>query len=140
MSQRTQADLTQRFDTCKRAALGEIDRILAQWLPGGQTQKREYVVKNPTRDDSHAGSFSVNLDHGGWYDFATGDKGGDLVALVAYVEHCEQYAALQRMESFLGIDRNQDGLPLALVTDEALAVTERRGLFPGLQGFLRVEV
>ncbi|WP_322528691.1 DUF927 domain-containing protein [Salinicola sp. LHM] len=104
MSQRTQADLTQRFDTCKRAALGEMDRILAQWLPGGQTQKREYVVKNPTRDDSHAGSFSVNLDHGGWYDFATGDKGGDLVALVAYVEHCEQYAALQRMESFLGIE------------------------------------
>ena len=30
------------------------------------------------------GSFKVNLDTGRWADFATGDKGGDLVALYAY--------------------------------------------------------
>ena len=43
----------------------------------------EWVAKNPTRADRHAGSFSVNLRSGKWADFATGDKGGDVVALAA---------------------------------------------------------
>lgn len=109
MNPRTQAGLTQRFENCKRIALGAIDQVLAHWLPGGKTQKHEYVVKNPAREDRHAGSFSVNLDHGGWYDFATGDKGGDLIALVAYVERCEQFEALKRLEAFLGIDDRDQG-------------------------------
>ncbi|WP_136066373.1 DUF927 domain-containing protein [Modicisalibacter radicis] len=108
-NERTYADLTTRFEEGNRAALAAIDRVLAHWLPGGKTQKREYVVKNPTRQDAHAGSFSVNLDRGGWYDFATGDKGGDLVALIAYLEGCEQLEALKHLESFLGIDPERAG-------------------------------
>lgn len=105
------ADLGARFERGKQAALVAIDRVLAHWLPGGKTQKREYVVKNPARDDRHAGSFSVNLDHGGWFDFATKDKGGDLVALVAYVEGCEQLEALKRLEAFLGLDGGTGEVP-----------------------------
>ncbi|MGL6250857.1 MAG: hypothetical protein ACRC3F_08060, partial [Billgrantia desiderata] len=58
------ADLSTRFERCKQAALNVVEGVLAHWLPGGKVQKREYVVKNPARDDRHAGSFSVNLDHG----------------------------------------------------------------------------
>lgn len=107
--ERTYADLTARFERGKHAALGAIDQLLAHWLPGGKTRQREYEVKNPARDDRHSGSFSVNLDHGGWYDFATGDKGGDLVALVAYLEGCEQLEALRQLESFLGIGAERSG-------------------------------
>lgn len=103
------ADLSTRFERCKQAALNVVEGVLAHWLPGGKVQKREYVVKNPARDDRHAGSFSVNLDHGGWFDFATKDKGGDLIALVAYLERCEQLDALKRLEDFLGLDGSTPG-------------------------------
>lgn len=68
------------------SALSSIDRVLDRWAPGGKRQGHEYLPTNPTRSDSKAGSFSINLNTGAWSDFATGDKGGDLVALVAYLE------------------------------------------------------
>lgn len=92
-----------RFQEANRLALTRIESVLSHWLPGGKVQKREYVVKNPARDDQNAGSFSINLDTGQWYDFASGDKGGDLVALVAYVEGCPAQAdALHLLEAFMG--------------------------------------
>ena len=40
---------------------------------------------NPTRADRRPGSFSVNTRTGRWADFATGDRGGDVVSLAAYL-------------------------------------------------------
>ncbi|TBW39299.1 hypothetical protein EYW49_07380 [Siculibacillus lacustris] len=40
---------------------------------------------NPTRTDHRPGSFKVNLRTGRWGDFSTGDKGGDLIALAAFL-------------------------------------------------------
>src|SRR5574343_85655 len=57
-----------------------------QLLPGGAVQNNEYVVKNPTRNDNKAGSFSINLTTGKWSDFATGDAGNDLIGLTSYVK------------------------------------------------------
>jgi putative DNA primase/helicase len=54
-------------------------------LPGGKWEGNEYVVKNPTRCDSKAGSFSINQS-GVWSDFQTGDAGRDLIDLTAYVK------------------------------------------------------
>ena len=98
-----------RFQEVNRLALSRVEGILAQWLPGGVTKNDEYIVKNPARDDRNAGSFSVNLGTGQWYDFATGDKGGDLIALVAYVEGQSQADALHTLEAFMG-----GGAPKAL--------------------------
>jgi hypothetical protein len=64
-------------------ALRTFDAVIARWLPGGKFEGREYVVRNPTRNDKRPGSFKVNRDTGQWADFATGDKGADLVSLVA---------------------------------------------------------
>lgn len=102
-------ELEARFQRAKVDALQRVDSVLAHWLPGGKVQKREYVVKNPARDDRNAGSFSVNLDHGCWFDFASRDKGGDLIALVSYLERCEQLDALKRLEDFLGLDGSTPG-------------------------------
>jgi hypothetical protein len=44
------------------------------------------------------------MNTGAWADFATSDKGGDLVALVAYVERVRQPEACERLARFLGID------------------------------------
>lgn len=86
------------------AALSHVDKVLSRWLPDGKKQGAEYVAKNPRRSDARPGSFSVNCDTGVWADFATGDKGADLVALVAYLEGVKQGEACNRLAAFLGIE------------------------------------
>lgn len=86
------------------AALGSIDSVLNHWLPGGKHEGREYRPRNPKRADNEPGSFSINLDTGAWSDFATGDKGLDLVALVSYLENETQGKAAKRLAVFLGIE------------------------------------
>ncbi|MDZ4202787.1 MAG: DUF927 domain-containing protein [Gallionella sp.] len=85
------------------AALSSIERVLSSWLPGGKKTGHEYQAINPTRSDSKMGSFSINCNTGAWSDFATGDKGGDLVALVAYLEGSKQSEASKRLAEFLGV-------------------------------------
>ncbi|MBX3616834.1 DUF927 domain-containing protein [Nitrosomonas sp.] len=86
------------------AALGSIDSVLNHWLPSGKREGHEYLPLNPKRSDSAPGSFSINLHTGAWSDFATGDKGLDLVSLVAYLENETQGKAANRLAVFLGIE------------------------------------
>jgi hypothetical protein len=45
----------------------------------------------------------VNMRSGHWSDFATGDKGGDPVSLVAYLEGVSQGKAARLLSRMLGI-------------------------------------
>ena len=85
------------------AALSNIERVLSSWLPDGKRNGHEYVARNPTRADSKLGSFSINLNTGAWSDFATKDKGGDLVALVAYLEGVKQGDASKMLAVFMSM-------------------------------------
>jgi len=96
------------FTKIKSAALSNIEYVLVQWLPGGSRKGKEFVCLNPTRADAKLGSFSINLDTGRWSDFSSGDKGGDLVALVAYLDGLSQGDAAKRLSEFLGIDTKSD--------------------------------
>ena len=73
------------FDAINQAALAAFPAVLSRLLPGGKTIGRELVALNPRRADRALGSFKVNRYNGKWMDFATGDKGGDPVSLVAYL-------------------------------------------------------
>lgn len=73
------------FSTVASAALGMAEQLLAEWLPDGKLAGGEWTALNPTRADGRAGSFKVNIRTGAWSDFATGDAGGDLVSLYAYL-------------------------------------------------------
>lgn len=84
-------------------AMSAIDAVLAHYLPGGTKRGDEYVVRNPTRHDRTASSFSINLRSGKWGDFATGDKGGDLVSLVAYLTDRNQGEAADELANWLNI-------------------------------------
>ena len=55
-------------------------------LPGGKWQGPEWLVKNPTRNDNKAGSFLINGNTGKWGDFATNQRGSDLIDLTAYIK------------------------------------------------------
>ncbi len=91
------------FGRIKAAALSSADAVLGRWLPEGRCEGAEYVARNPTRADSRPGSFSINRHTGAWADFATDDKGGDLVSLVAYLDGCGQGEAGRRLAAFLGM-------------------------------------
>ena len=59
------------FKTINDAALRISRSLLRQIIPGGKYRSLEYVVRNPRRDDQHAGSFTINYRTGVWKDFAT---------------------------------------------------------------------
>jgi hypothetical protein len=74
--------------------------LLRRWLPDGRQCGREYIARNPTRIDRHPGSFSINIMTGAWADFATGDKGGDVVSLFGYlrgIRHADAARELARL-------------------------------------------
>jgi hypothetical protein len=85
------------------AALCIFPVVLRRLLPGGRREGKEYVALNPTRGDRHRGSFKVNIISGYWSDFATGDKGGDPISLVAYLTNASQYEAARLLAQMLDI-------------------------------------
>lgn len=91
------------FDKINQAALGSLFEILQRWLPDGRCEGREFVARNPTRSDHRLGSFKINLDTGRWADFATGDRGGDVVSLAAYLSHTSQAEAARNVAAMLGM-------------------------------------
>ena len=92
------------FEEINRAALANFDTVVARFVPGGTRQGAEYVTRNPTRADSNPGSFKINCNSAVWCDFATGEKGKDLISLIAYVEPCKQGEAAHHLAVFLGIE------------------------------------
>jgi hypothetical protein len=92
------------FARISAVALGHADTLARRWLPHGKREGAEWVAINPTRADNHPGSFKVNLATGKWSDFATGDKGGDLIALAAYLFFLDQPEAARKIATALGID------------------------------------
>lgn len=90
------------FAQLNRSALPYCLKILSQWLPDGRRIGREYVARNPKRNDRRPGSFKVNLETGQWSDFATGDSGGDLISLAAYLADMDQLSAAKQLANMIG--------------------------------------
>lgn len=95
------------FAAINALALFSFPALLARWLPDGIQRGQEYKARNPRRDDRKAGSFSVNIRTGRWADFATGDKGGDVISLAAYLYNISQNEARKSIAQMLGV-RNHD--------------------------------
>lgn len=91
------------FNSINQAARVALPAILKRLLPDGRFHGREYVARNPTRADRRPGSFSVNTRTGRWSDFSTGDRGGDPVSLVAYLEQMSQVEAARLLAQMLGV-------------------------------------
>ncbi|MEQ8495951.1 MAG: CHC2 zinc finger domain-containing protein, partial [Gammaproteobacteria bacterium] len=99
------------FGRIKEAALSEIHRLVAEWLPDGRREGNEWVARNPNRHDEGLGSFKVNTSTGVWADFATNDRGGDPISLLAYINNCSQLDAAKDLARQLGIDTGEDAPP-----------------------------
>ena len=97
------------FDRVKAATLASAERIVCGLLPDGRREGAEWVARNPLRPDRRPGSFKVNLVTGLWADFATGDRGGDLVSLAAYVAGVDQRTAAIKLAEALAVDPYEGG-------------------------------
>jgi len=94
------------FAAVASTALSRARILVPEWLPAGKLKGHEWLSINPTRGDRNSGSFSVNLDNGKWADFATGDRGGDLISLAAYLRGVTQGRAARELARELGVDRD----------------------------------
>jgi hypothetical protein len=91
------------FERVNRRALANAAAVVRGLLPEGRLEGHEYVARNPLRPDRRLGSFKVNLATGRWADFATGDGGGDLVSLAAFVSGLPQREAAIRLAAAMGV-------------------------------------
>jgi hypothetical protein len=91
------------FAAVNESALSVLPLIILRWIPGGVMHGCEYVVRNPKRADNRAGSFKINTRTGRWSDFASGDKGGDVISLAAYLFNISQNDAKERLAEMLGV-------------------------------------
>ena len=91
------------FDAINRAALERLPDLLSRWLPDGRIEGLEFVAKNPRRADRRPGSFKINMRTGRWGDFATGDTGGDVISLAAYLDNTKQIEAACNLAHMRGL-------------------------------------
>lgn len=96
---------TQRMDfqAVNRVAVTQLSALLMHWLPHGKQLGSEWVACNPRRADRNAGSFKINMHTGRWADFATGDGGGDVISLAAYLGGLSQKEAAHELAKMLGM-------------------------------------
>jgi len=92
------------FRRIAEAARANCAAVVMQWLSGGKRYGAEWCALNPRRNDRRIGSFRINLRTGAWGDFATDDRGGDLISLAAYLYGLNQAEAALRIAQMLGID------------------------------------
>ena len=90
------------FTQVKNYLKGHEEAILRQLLPTGKKTGNEYIALNPKRNDTHLGSVRINTTTGKWADFATGDKGGDIISLYAYVKGINQRTASEELLRLIG--------------------------------------
>lgn len=91
------------FERINAAAVRALPGLVRRMLPDGRFQGAEWVARNPLRDDRRWGSFKINTHTGRWADFATGDRGGDVIGLVAYLRGLPRYEAALALKETLGV-------------------------------------
>jgi hypothetical protein len=91
------------FRSVQRSSLIQLRRIIKGWLPSGRFEGDEWVAFNPRRTDRTLGSFKINLRTGQWADFATGDRGGDAISLLAYLRGLSQADAARLLAQELRV-------------------------------------
>jgi len=93
------------FQALQQQMLPQLASIIPQLLPDGMMRGCEYIALNPKRSDRRLGSFKVNTRTGRWCDFATGDAGGDIISLCAYLHNLSQHKAALYLIDKLDLSR-----------------------------------
>ena len=92
------------FEEVKRTVRGYEEVLMLRLLPHAKRKGCDWVALNPTRLDRTLGSFRINAYSFRWIDHATGDKGGDIISLWAYIRQISQLQAAQELLTIIGKD------------------------------------
>lgn len=76
-----------KYQALNAALLDRIEQLVSEWLPGGKKFSKEYQCGSLSggAGDSCSVNISGSVGLGCWADFATGEKGGDLISLYAAI-------------------------------------------------------
>ena len=93
------------FEDVKAASLNSIDMIVGKYLSDAKLADngKEWTARNPTRHDEKPGSFKINRRTGVWSEFATGEKGADMIDLVAYLTGKSNVEAKNELAAMLSV-------------------------------------
>jgi putative DNA primase/helicase len=95
------------FEAINAAALARLPDVLARLLPGGRLIGREWTCGSLAGEPG--ASCKVNIATGRWADFATAERGGDVIALAAAVWRVSQSEAARRLAALLGVEACRHG-------------------------------
>lgn len=93
--------MTMDFRGLADRLLADADRLLAQWLPAGRRQGNEYKCGSVAGEAGD--SLSINIRTGRWADFASGERGGDLIDLYAAIHSLELGEAYRELDNSPGV-------------------------------------
>lgn len=102
-----------RFAELAAALLARAEHLVPAWLPGGQRRGHEWVCGSLS--GGKGDSCQVNLTNGKWADFATEDRGGDLISLYAAIhglgpgKAALQVAREESLEDVAGVQAGRAG-------------------------------
>ena len=104
------------FSALASQLLAQSREILPNWFPNGRQTGREFRVGNLRGDPGD--SLSVNTETGMWADFATEEKGGDLIALYAAKNSVSQFEAARDLGGAGAIPSRTNGHAPATMNPE----------------------
>jgi DNA primase len=94
------------FEEVNAAAQGRIEALVRGWVANARMSGDNLLALNPTRADKKVGSFCINVRSGIWADFATNDKGGDIISYYAYIKGLSQIDAAKELADRLGVSHD----------------------------------
>jgi putative DNA primase/helicase len=97
------------FGDLAAALLERAEQLVPQWLPGGKRRGHEWVCGGLSGEEGS--SCSVNLVSGKWADFASDERGSDLIALYAEIHGLSNSKAARELMKNLGWERSSSSSP-----------------------------
>lgn len=79
------------FKAINASLMSDAFRHIKSWLPNGKKEGSEWRCGSVRGDKGR--SFAVNIKTGRWGDFASNDRGGDLISLYAAIHNMSSYDA-----------------------------------------------
>ena len=83
------------FKAIAGALAARAEQLVPQWLPNGRRDGHEWKIGSLAGEAGK--SLSINLRTGVWADFASDEKGGDLLSLYAAIEGLSMLEAARRL-------------------------------------------
>lgn len=88
------------FESLNRDLLSQVRLLLPAWLPAGKLVGQEFCCGSLRGEVGD--SLKVNINTGIWADFASNDKGGDLISLYASINGLSQIESAQQLVVKIG--------------------------------------